>query len=73
MIMLLVTYVTGRNGYMLMDMAFWGEINNPLINLAEVLEYQGICEFMILPLKVIFMITFIGIRCTIGSLHVFEI
>ena len=58
---------------MLLDMAFWGEINNPLINLAEVMEFQGVRDKIVMPLKLVFMISFIGIRCSVATLHVFEI
>lgn len=73
MLMLGVTFITGRNGYMLLDMAFWGEINNPLINLAEVMEYHGVSDVFVIPLKLVFMISFIIIRCTFATFHVFEI
>ena len=72
MLMIMVTFITGRNGYMLLDMAFWGEINNPLINLAEVMEYQGVSDVYVIPLKLVFMISFIIIRC-FATFHVFEI
>ena len=73
LLMLSVTFFSGKNGYMLLDMAFWGEINNPLINLAEVMEYHGVKDKFVIPLKLVFMVTFIGVRCSVGTFHVFEI
>ena len=60
------TYFSGRSGYMLIEVSFWGEITNPLINLAEVMEFRGVKEKYITPLKLFFLVTFIVSRNTIG-------
>jgi hypothetical protein len=64
---------TGRNGYMLLDLTFWGEITNPVLSLAEILEFRGAKKKFIIPLQLIFLVSFITVRCTIASWHVFEI
>ena len=64
---------TGRNGYMLLDLTFWGEITNPLISAAEIMEFRGMAKKYIIPTQLLFLISFITIRCTIASWHVFEI
>jgi len=37
--------ITGKNGYMLLNLFFWGEVTNPIIGFAEILEDYGVADF----------------------------
>ena len=67
------TLLTGRGGYSLVRIVVWGEITNPIINLAEVLEYRGAKEKYITPLKMLFLVTFIPLRIIEGRATVYDI
>jgi hypothetical protein len=58
---------------MLISVATMGEITNPLINLAEVMEYRGCRDKYIIPLKMVFLVSFISLRLTLGRGLVQEI
>jgi hypothetical protein len=58
---------------MLTKVSFLGEITNPLINLAEVMEYRGVKEKYITPLKMLFLVCFISLRMTYARSVVEEI
>lgn len=64
---------TGKNGYMLLDLTFWAEITNPLLTSSEIMEFRGWSQKYIVPLKLLFLVSFITIRCTVASSHIFEI
>lgn len=66
-------FFTGRSAYMLTLVSFIGEITNPLINLAEVLEYRGVNQKYITPLQFAFLISFILLRMIYGRQAVSEI
>ena len=57
----------GRNGWQIGAFAFWGEISNPFISIAEILEFQGYKQKHVIPFQVIFLVMFITIRLTIGT------
>lgn len=64
---------TGRNGYMLLNLLFWGEVTNPLLSTFEILEYRGAKQKYIVPIKLLFLACFITIRCTVASQSIFDI